>query len=71
MSSLRTLICDASGKKICITMPYYVIQMNETAAFFGNYPLLSMWCFYKDSLITSINTSSQSTTTILEIQRFS
>ncbi|KRY03917.1 hypothetical protein T03_3054 [Trichinella britovi] len=39
------------------------IQMNETAAFFGNYPLLSMWCFYKDSLITSINTSSQSTTT--------
>ncbi|KRX84853.1 hypothetical protein T06_2635 [Trichinella sp. T6] len=24
MSTLRTFICDASGKKICITMPYYV-----------------------------------------------
>ncbi|KRX51584.1 hypothetical protein T09_9957 [Trichinella sp. T9] len=23
--------------------------MNEIAAFFGNYPLLNMWCFYKDS----------------------
>ncbi|KRX23966.1 hypothetical protein T07_13306 [Trichinella nelsoni] len=33
--------------------------MNEIAAFFGNYPLLNMWFF----VITSINTSSQSTTT--------
>ncbi|KRX32674.1 hypothetical protein T06_2087, partial [Trichinella sp. T6] len=24
ISKLRTLICDASGKTICITMPYYV-----------------------------------------------
>ncbi|KRY43756.1 hypothetical protein T03_14139 [Trichinella britovi] len=23
--------------------------MNEIAAFFGNYPLLNMWCFYEDS----------------------
>ncbi|KRY55879.1 hypothetical protein T03_13738 [Trichinella britovi] len=23
--------------------------MNEIAAFFGNYPLLNMWCFHKDS----------------------
>ncbi|KRX45819.1 hypothetical protein T09_10147 [Trichinella sp. T9] len=22
--------------------------MKEIAAFFGNYPLLNMWCFYKD-----------------------
>ncbi|KRX33988.1 hypothetical protein T05_9378 [Trichinella murrelli] len=40
--------------------------MNEIAACFGNYPLLKMF-FYKDSItsqrITSINTSSQSTTT--------
>ncbi|KRX32348.1 hypothetical protein T09_4429 [Trichinella sp. T9] len=35
------------------------ILMNEIAAFFGNYLLLNMF-FYKD---TSINTSSQSTTT--------
>ncbi|KRX11749.1 hypothetical protein T07_8668 [Trichinella nelsoni] len=27
----------------------HVIQMNEIAAFFGNYPLVNMWCFYKDS----------------------
>ncbi|KRY25802.1 hypothetical protein T01_2470 [Trichinella spiralis] len=36
--------------------------MNEIAAFFGNYPLLNMWIFLQRFVITSINTSSQSTT---------
>ncbi|KRY25377.1 hypothetical protein T01_12719 [Trichinella spiralis] len=29
MSTLRTLICDASGKTICITMPYYVCAITD------------------------------------------
>ncbi|KRX32277.1 hypothetical protein T05_7701, partial [Trichinella murrelli] len=29
MSTLRTLICDASGKKICITIPYYVCAITD------------------------------------------
>ncbi|KRX24027.1 hypothetical protein T07_507 [Trichinella nelsoni] len=36
--------------------------MNEIAAFFGNYPLLNRF-FLQRFVITSINTSSQSTTT--------
>ncbi|KRX16739.1 hypothetical protein T07_7088, partial [Trichinella nelsoni] len=39
----------------------YFCRMNEIAAFFGNYPLLNM--FLQRFVITSINTSSQSTTT--------
>ncbi|KRX57966.1 hypothetical protein T09_7530 [Trichinella sp. T9] len=29
MSTLRTLICDASVKNICITMPYYVCAITD------------------------------------------
>ncbi|KRX51396.1 hypothetical protein T06_4082 [Trichinella sp. T6] len=29
MSTLRTLICDASGKTICITMRYYVCAITD------------------------------------------
>ncbi|KRX21928.1 hypothetical protein T07_13346, partial [Trichinella nelsoni] len=39
----------------------YFCRMNEIAAFFGNYPLLNIF------VITSINTSSQSTTLLMPL----
>ncbi|KRX64063.1 hypothetical protein T09_15490 [Trichinella sp. T9] len=42
-TSLVRVAISAFGEYFCR------ILMNEIAAFFGNYLLLNMWCFYKNS----------------------